>query len=91
MSESLKLIGSRLKMVHLNDNWAEDDIHLAPFLGNVDWQDVVRGLKDIGYSGSLNLEVGCNRFADRLRPAYAAYMAESARTLLEMLADAQNE
>lgn len=83
--EALRLIGKRLKMVHINDNWGEDDIHIAPFLGNVNWTEVARGLKETGYSGSLNLEVGCNRLPDTLREAYAGYMAGSARKLADMI------
>ena len=83
---SLTVTGSRLKMVHLNDNWAEDDIHNAPFLGNICWQEVIDGLKAARYSGSLNLEVGCNRLPNRLRPAYAEYMASAAQMLEGMLA-----
>ncbi len=83
--ESLFKIGGRLKMVHINDNWAEDDIHTAPFLGCVNWREVVEGLKAVGYSGSLNLEVGCNRLPANLRPVYAEYMASSARLLSDMM------
>ena len=84
--ESLLKIGKRLKMVHINDNWAEDDIHTAPFLGNICWGEVMEGLKAVGYSGSLNLEVSCNRLPNALRPIYAEYMASSARVLIDMMA-----
>ncbi len=83
--ESLLLVGKRLKMVHVNDNWAEDDIHLAPFLGNIAWPEVMGALKEIGYRGSMNLEVGCRRLPEGMRGAYAGYMAESARTLIGMM------
>lgn len=86
--ESLLLIGSRLRMVHVNDNFAEDDVHIAPFLGNTDWAGVARGLKGIGYEGSLNLEVTCNRRPEPLRADYARYMAASARLLVSMIENA---
>lgn len=85
--KSLRKIGSRLKMVHLNDNYAEDDIHLAPFLGNIRWDEVVRGLREIGYRGSLNLEVGCGRCPEEARPAYAAYMYRAAAKLDRMMTE----
>ena len=83
--ESIARIGARLLMVHVNDNFAEDDVHIAPFIGNVDWRGVANGLKAANYRGSLNLEVGCNRLPEALRAGYAAYMAASARTLAEMI------
>ena len=82
---SIIKIGKRLKMVHLNDNHREDDIHLAPFLGTVDWTQVTDALRTVGYSGAVNLEVNCNGLPESLRRPYAAYMGEAAQTLLEML------
>ena len=87
--ESLVRIGSRLRMVHLNDNFAEDDVHLALFLGRVSWDGVAKGLREIGYQGSLNTEVECNGRPEPLRVLYARYMAEAVRTLREMMTEAQ--
>ena len=64
-------------------NVAEPDIHIAPFIGKVNWDGFISGLKSVSYSGSLNLEVGCNRFPESLRQPYAAYMAASARKLVQ--------
>lgn len=82
--KSIRKIGGRLKMVHINDNFAEDDVHLAPFLGRIDWAEVMKALKDIGYDGSLNLEVTCNRLPEPLREPYAAYMAAAGRYLIDL-------
>ena len=71
-------------MVHINDNFAEDDVHLAPFLGRIDWQQTMKALKEIGYSGSMNLEVKCNALPMELRESYAAYMAASGRYLIRL-------
>ena len=86
---SLLKIGSRLKMVHINDNFAEDDIHLAPFLGRIDWQETMSALREIGYAGSLNLEVSCDRLPEALRPIYASFMAESGRQLIRWFESAK--
>ena len=86
--ESLRMIGKRLLLVHINDNFAEDDVHIAPFLGDTDWASVARGLRAAGYRGSLNLEVTCSRLPEPLRPGYARYMASSARLLRRMIEEA---
>ena len=82
--KSIRKVGSRLKMVHINDNFAEDDVHLAPFLGRIRWDEAIGALKEIGYAGSMNLEVNCNRLPEPLRAPYAAYMAASGRWLIDM-------
>ena len=84
--ESLKKIGKRLKMLHINDNFAEDDVHIAPFVGNVNWAEVAAGLKAIGFEGSLNFEVGARKLPEEVRESYAAYMGAAARKLAEMMA-----
>ena len=83
--ESLVKIGHRLRMVHLNDNFAEDDVHLALFLGKIDWESVACGLRAVNYRGSLNTEVHCNTLPDALRTSYAAYMAEAVKKMKTML------
>lgn len=82
---SLSKIGNRLKMIHINDNWATDDLHLAPFLGNIDWLEVTNGLRSISYHGSMNLEVSCGKLPPDLQLIYANYMASSARMLAERI------
>ncbi len=83
--ESLMKIGGRLRMVHINDNFAEDDVHIAPFIGNVDWDGVAAGLKNVNYRGSLNLEVNCRKLPAEVQAGYAVYMAQSAEKLREMI------
>ena len=84
-AESLSLIAPRLKMLHVNDNFAEDDVHLAPFLGTVDWNGVASALREIGFTGAINLEVNCNKRPLPTRAAYAAYMGEAAKHLRGMI------
>ena len=50
-------MGSRIKCLHLNDNhYGARDEHLLPFMGEVNWDGVVRALVKTGYSGTLNYE-----------------------------------
>lgn len=82
---SLRRIGPRLRMLHINDNFAEDDVHLAPFLGRVDWNGVASALRDIGFAGAINLEVNCFGCPLPARTAYVNYMGEAARQLRSMV------
>lgn len=54
---ALRAIGKRLKALHINDNYyGNRDEHLLPYMGEVDWPDVIDALAEIGYEGTLNYE-----------------------------------
>lgn len=63
---SIRKLGKRLRGLHIHDNrgpipsasMAQCDLHLPPFMGNIDFEAVMRALKEIGYPGTLNFEVG---------------------------------
>lgn len=54
---SLETLGSRLVCTHIHDNFGDDDQHLIPTFGEIEWDKTMPILKDIGYSGPLTLEV----------------------------------
>ncbi|HBG76766.1 MAG TPA: hypothetical protein DDW86_07395, partial [Clostridiales bacterium] len=49
-------LGSRLKVLHVQDSDGKTDQHTAPFYGNIDWDQLLAGLRDIGYAGELTFE-----------------------------------
>lgn len=57
LSDSMKKYGPRLHALHIHDNDGYSDQHLIPYHGTVDWEDVMTGLKRIGYRGDFTLEV----------------------------------
>jgi sugar phosphate isomerase/epimerase len=68
--ESITALGSRLRAVHIQDNFGSfelqqgcwrADLHTLPFFGNTNYDSVMQGLKDIGYSGTLNFEADAPR------------------------------
>ncbi len=61
MADCLSRYGDKLFAVHLDDNWGDDDTHLLPYDGSIDWDTLKEKLKkcrDIPY---LTLEVDFNR------------------------------
>jgi sugar phosphate isomerase/epimerase len=54
--DSLRIIGRRLKATHIQDNDRMKDQHLFPYFGTIDWPDVMRALRDIGYEGDFTYE-----------------------------------
>jgi sugar phosphate isomerase/epimerase len=81
---ALKAIGKRLKATHIQDNNGEQDQHLLPFHGTIDWQSVVTALREIGYEGDFVYEVHnfVRPLPDRLRDAVLRYAVEIGRFLL---------
>ena len=50
--------GNKLKALHIADNQGETDQHLMPLNGGtVDFFEVVKALREIGYKGIFNLEI----------------------------------
>ena len=53
---AVKLMGPRIKALHMHDNAGHLDQHVAPYTGTLDWEGFLRGMKEIGYRGDLNFE-----------------------------------
>ena len=54
----LRLLGSHVRALHIQDNCGDTDSHLLPFLGTMSMDAVMNGLLDIGYNGYFTFEVG---------------------------------
>ncbi len=70
--------GDRLIGTHVHDNFGntdsqvitwEDDCHILPFDGTIDYREVGKTLKGLNYGGSITLEVG----RSKLLPWYEDY------------------
>ena len=83
--EMLRLLGKRIRSLHLHDSWGLLDDHLFPATaGNLDWNDFCKVLGEIGYDGAFNFEVifyPQNSFIKA--DSYEAYCAAT----LKMLSD----
>lgn len=56
--EELLILGDHVRAVHIQDNNGDKDTHLIPFLGTMNMDAVMNGLKKIGYNGYFTFEVG---------------------------------
>ena len=52
---------NKIFAVHLHDNDKSDDLHLLPFDGTINWEDVIHKLKQYGYNGPVTMEL-CYRY-----------------------------
>ena len=82
----IKTLGYHLQALHIHDNDRWHDSHQIPFSMDIDWTNVVKALKEIGYKGYFTLE------ADRFLEGYdetnvfegVQKLQESARRLADM-------
>lgn len=52
-----RAFGNRLKTLHLHGNNYKSDLHVSPFeCKEAPWETLYQGLRDVHYSGSINLE-----------------------------------
>jgi sugar phosphate isomerase/epimerase len=56
-ADAIREIGRLLWTLHLDDNNGDGDFHLVPGRGNIEWKSVAEALRDVSYSGVLNLEL----------------------------------
>ncbi|QTQ12996.1 sugar phosphate isomerase/epimerase [Treponema parvum] len=55
--ELLKILGSRVRAIHVHDNCFRNDDHFLPYMGKIDWEAVTKTLADIDYKGDFTFEV----------------------------------
>ena len=68
LNRAVRVLGPRLKALHLQDNFGHLDDHRAPYMGNIDWPSFLDSLRAIGYRGDLNFEAiyAINRYPAEL-------------------------
>ncbi len=64
---ALELIGDRLKATHVSDNIGIENDHILPFCGYTDWEEIMKALKKIGYTGDFTYEI--HRYTTQLPDA----------------------
>ena len=83
--DALREIGSRLKILHLNSNLGNADVHTALAIGTVKWADVMPALVEIGFTGPLTQEVSSPYTYPELVPTTLRHHAECARWLMQFI------
>ena len=84
-AEAIRTMGSRIVCTHIHDNYYKKDLHLPPFMGEANWELLMKALEDIGYRGNLTFELGYSTLEDRLVPSFMQNLYETASILKEMM------
>lgn len=83
----LKILGSRVKALHLHDNFHKTDDHMMPYLGKLDWNAITEALYEIKYDGDFTYEVTnfATRFPDDLLDDALTFQVAVGRSLIQKI------
>ena len=54
--EALKILGDKVRALHIQDNMGNDDHHTFPFTGTLNFDSIMHGLQDMNYKGYFTFE-----------------------------------
>ena len=79
---TIQEISRNLVALHVHDNDGAHDQHLAPYMGVLDWNRFVEGLKAIGYNKTMSFETFniWNVMDEEIAPKMMKFIAECGRT-----------
>lgn len=56
VARAVRTIGQRLEAVHIHDNMGDEDQHLIPGEGIINWNEFTKALKEVGFDKVISLE-----------------------------------
>ena len=84
---ALRKLGSTVEIIHAHEVIKDKDCHTAPCIhGTMDWEDIGAALREIGYAGTLNFEIGGNyykAFPDCMIPEALRHVAEMGKIIMQ--------
>ncbi|MBR6726933.1 MAG: sugar phosphate isomerase/epimerase [Clostridia bacterium] len=83
--DAIRILGhDRLKALHVHDNDYRNDMHTLPFLGQMDWDAIMKALADIRYDGEFTFEADAflTRFPKDYKPVAVKFMVDTGRYLI---------
>ena len=82
-AEIIRMLGTEITALHLNDNDTFTDQHKMPLSGSMDWNDIFDALDETGYNGIYNMELNLAFYGRELAPDYAAFAVKVLRHFLD--------
>ena len=92
--DAIRILGhDRLGALHVHDVDYVSDLHTIPYLGRVNWSNVVTALADIGYKGEFTMESDAflARYPNDFLPSATKFMADTTKYLAEKLEQALSD
>lgn len=55
--DSIRMVGKRIKATHISDQTARNNIHILPYMGFTNWNEVLQAFADIDYQEAFTYEI----------------------------------
>ncbi|MBP5308932.1 MAG: sugar phosphate isomerase/epimerase [Clostridia bacterium] len=83
----IRALGKRIGCLHVHDNDLYDDLHTFPFSGDINWNEVAKALKDVGYGGNLTFEADAfmKNYPDELIADCLKLLERTGRYLINLI------
>ncbi len=65
--KAFKILGDKIRIVHMHNNYRFNDDHVMPTLGTIDWESVMPALKKCGYDGDFSIEINYFKMETELK------------------------
>jgi sugar phosphate isomerase/epimerase len=92
-TQAIALLGKYIVATHISDETGTNNIHILPYLGNIDWEELLRAFAKINYSGTMDLEIQhyLPGVPQALIPAYIKLAYESGDYLVKRLEELKKQ
>jgi sugar phosphate isomerase/epimerase len=87
-ASAVEILGSSLKVLHVNDNDKFRDRHYPVGIGEIDWKEFISALHKVGYQGVFNLELSLGHYLNFSEEALwkmTEYAIESAKHVVNQI------
>ncbi|MBQ2989453.1 MAG: sugar phosphate isomerase/epimerase [Clostridia bacterium] len=84
-ADAIRTMGKRIVCTHIHDNYYKKDLHLPPFMGEANWELLMKAVKEIGYGGNLTFELGYSTMEESLVADFMKNLYRTAGILKEMM------
>ncbi len=81
--EVIRMLGSDVICLHLNDNDKSADQHRIPMTGCINWEKVFDALDEIGYDGYYNMELSLKYFGEEYTIETADFAVKMMQSYLD--------
>lgn len=88
--DAIRILGhDRLHSLHIHDNDYQGDRHMLPGIGQMNWDEIMKALKDINYDGEFTFEADAflKGFASDYIPQAVRFMVQTGRYLLAKIGE----
>ena len=84
----IRVLGhDRLKSLHVHDNNYQNDLHMLPYTGMINWQEVIKALGEIDYDGDFTYETSfiTHTIDEELVPFALKFMVDVGNNMVDRI------